>query len=259
MATDRAFLLIADIGGYTRFMTSHRLSLSHAQYVITRLLEAVLDAARSPLRLSKLEGDAAFFYAPVKATNAAALTAAAQQVAEIRRAFLDEQRRLDVNRLCICDGCTQVAQLTLKFVAHVGEVALHNVRGHSELAGIDVIVVHRMLKNDVPLREYVLMTEPVYRDAPEAIRPFARPMEHDFEGVGRTPTYYVDLNDIAKHLPHELDRSKSRALLQFVQLNLRALPYLLGLRKPCDQFRNLPAALGTTPTAPVDGAPRSAA
>ena len=63
MQVQRALLLIADIGGYTRFMKVHRINLAHAQYVVGRLLEAVIDAARPRFKLAKLEGDAAFFYA----------------------------------------------------------------------------------------------------------------------------------------------------------------------------------------------------
>jgi hypothetical protein len=31
MASERALLLIADIGGYTEYMRSHRMSLAHAE------------------------------------------------------------------------------------------------------------------------------------------------------------------------------------------------------------------------------------
>jgi D-serine deaminase-like pyridoxal phosphate-dependent protein len=59
--TVNALLLIADIGGYTRFMNLHRMSLAHAQENTLRLLDAVIDAAPE-LELSGLEGDAAFLY-----------------------------------------------------------------------------------------------------------------------------------------------------------------------------------------------------
>ena len=59
----RALLLIADIGGYTRFMRLHRMSLVHAQDNTTRLLEATIDAAPR-LELAGIEGDAAFLYVP---------------------------------------------------------------------------------------------------------------------------------------------------------------------------------------------------
>ena len=53
--------MIADIGGYTPFMRLHRMSLAHAQDVVARLLEAMIDAAPG-LALLEAEGDAAFLY-----------------------------------------------------------------------------------------------------------------------------------------------------------------------------------------------------
>ena len=53
----RAFLLIADIGGYTRFMSVHRVNLAHAQDVVAQLLESVIDGAGRALGLAQLEGD----------------------------------------------------------------------------------------------------------------------------------------------------------------------------------------------------------
>jgi D-serine deaminase-like pyridoxal phosphate-dependent protein len=60
--TVNALLVIADIGGYTRFMSLHRTSLAHAQENTLLLLDAIIDAAPD-LELSGLEGDAAFLYA----------------------------------------------------------------------------------------------------------------------------------------------------------------------------------------------------
>lgn len=63
MAIRYAVLLIADIGGYTRYMHWNRMHLTHAQQTVAALLEAVIDAGKG-LKLAKLEGDAAFFWAP---------------------------------------------------------------------------------------------------------------------------------------------------------------------------------------------------
>ncbi|MBI4459764.1 MAG: DUF2652 domain-containing protein [Acidobacteria bacterium] len=60
MSVQPAFLLIADISGYTRFMKEHRLSLAHAQEIVARLLESIIDASKDDLALAKLEGDAVF-------------------------------------------------------------------------------------------------------------------------------------------------------------------------------------------------------
>jgi hypothetical protein len=233
MAIEKALLLIADIGGYTRFMKQHRFSLAHAQDTIAQLLEAVIDSAKG-FKLAKLEGDAAFFY-----LVGDDLTAFPKKISNIRRAFLARRRLLEVDRMCTCDGCLQVGELTLKFVTHSGEVAFQKVKHLTELAGVDVILVHRMLKNDVPLREYVLMTSAVLEKLEPELRSRSRGLEHDFEGMGRTATHYFDLDEIAAVPPQAVAPSLPRKLWRKVTLELRTLPYLLGLKEPCQNFRNV--------------------
>ena len=63
MAIQRGILIIADIGGYTHYMNWNRMHLAHAQLTVAALLESVIDAGKG-LKLAKLEGDAAFFWAP---------------------------------------------------------------------------------------------------------------------------------------------------------------------------------------------------
>lgn len=233
MGIEKAQLLIADIGGYTRFMKQHRFSLAHAQDTIAQLLEAVIDAS-SGFKLAKIEGDAAFFYLvgedfkgfPRKVTN-------------IRRAFLTRKQRLMLDRMCNCDGCLQVNALTLKFVSHAGEIAFQKVKHLTELAGVDVILLHRMLKNDVPVREYVLMTDTVLAQLEPELRQRSRGLEHDFEGIGRTATHYFELDDFAATPPESLSPSLPRKLWNKVTMELRSLPYLLGLKEPCQDFRNV--------------------
>src|SRR6478609_9603526 len=103
-------------------MKVHRINLSHAQYVVAQLLEAVIDSARPRFKLAKLEGDAAFFYALVK-NGDEDLGPLGEQVTAIWQAFVRRRQELEIDRLCSCDGCVQASQLTLKFVSHVGEVA----------------------------------------------------------------------------------------------------------------------------------------
>lgn len=233
MAIEKAQLLIADIGGYTRFMKQHRFSLAHAQDTIAQLLEAVIDAA-SGFKLAKIEGDAAFFYLVSEDFKTFP-----RKVSNIRRAFLLRKQRLELDRMCNCDGCLQVQGLTLKFVTHAGEVAFQKVKHLTELAGVDVILVHRMLKNDVPVREYVLMTDPVIEQLEPELRQRSRALEHDFEGIGRTATHYFEINDFATTPPVSLAPSLPRKLWNKVTLELRSLPYLLGFKEPCQDFRNV--------------------
>jgi hypothetical protein len=248
----RAVLLIADIGGYTRFMKLTRWNLAHAQQVVADLLEAVIDAS-GPLKLSKLEGDAALFWAPLTEKNANELTLA---VADIRRAFLTKRAKLVGERMCDCESCEQIERLNLKFVAHQGEIALQKVKGHVELAGVDVIIVHRMLKNDVPVVEYVLMTDGVKAKLPQELSEQALELKHDFEGIGEVQTHYVDLSKVEMPVTVVAPRGL-RKLWQKLKFELSALPYGLGLRKPLE---SLPRTLASiTPEGPAQLAAGSAA
>ncbi|MBX3252466.1 MAG: DUF2652 domain-containing protein, partial [Myxococcales bacterium] len=201
----RALLVIADIGGYTKFMRVHRINLAHAQYVVAQLLEAVIDGAEPRLKLAKLEGDAAFFYALApEGKKKDEVAAFAGLVASIRREFLAKRLELETDRVCNCDSCTQAGQLKLKFVAHVGEVAFQKVKRYTELAGVDVIFVHRLLKNSVPISEYALMSEPVFQKA-DAFAGFGREVSEELEGLGSVTTYYVDLSEVTRDLPLTLE------------------------------------------------------
>src|SRR2546428_11070617 len=101
----RALLLIADIGGYTRFMRLHRLSLAHSQEITGRLLEAMAEAA-DRVTLVELEGDAAFFYAPEADLGEVALArVAAEQSMAMHPAFHTGQQRMGGLNMWNCAGC----------------------------------------------------------------------------------------------------------------------------------------------------------
>src|SRR3954462_5380444 len=102
MGSERALLLIADIGGYTDYMRAHRMSLAHAEVNTARLLEAVIDAA-GDFELIEIEGDAAFLSRPADALDEEATTAAmARAVAAMHHAF-HRERRYVASNLCPCD------------------------------------------------------------------------------------------------------------------------------------------------------------
>src|ERR1700758_3807478 len=122
MAIRHAVLLIADIGGYTNYMQWNRLHLAHAQQTVADLLESVIDAGKG-LKLAKLEGDAAFFWAP--GGNAKVLVC--ERLSDMRRGFLARRERMKKDVDCDCDSCAQLSRLSLKFVAHEGEVAQQKV------------------------------------------------------------------------------------------------------------------------------------
>jgi len=242
MSVQRGLLVIADIGGYTRFMKLHKMSLAHAQDHIARLLEAVIEASPR-LRLIELEGDAAFFYLPLSGgADAAVAETVAHQARAMHLAFHARQQEMIAFNMCTCDGCNQMGQLRVKFVAHLGEVATQKVKKRTKLAGLDVIVVHRMLKNSVPVPEYLLMSEPLFQISADRVRRLARGIEQDLEGLGPVQTYFVDFGELIAELPAAPEVAWYRRSLATFRVTLRSLPYLLGVKKPCEGFRNLAGA-----------------
>jgi hypothetical protein len=214
-------------------MQWNRLHLAHAQLTVATLLESVIDAGKG-LKLAKLEGDAAFFWAPEG--NARVLVC--ERLSDMRQAFQARRERIKKEIACDCASCAQLSDLSLKFVAHEGEVAQQKVKRRVELASIDVILVHRMLKNDVPVTEYVLMTDPVAECLDQAVRQLSKPLTHHFEGIGSTSTHYIDLATSGE-LPREPARGLGTRLGAKLKFESGALPYVLGIKKACAGFRNL--------------------
>ncbi len=157
-----AMLVIVDISGYTDFIVNRTISLLHAEQIVSELLDAVAENSRHPLTLNKFEGDAALLYAESGANRVEAATDVIAQLGSIFDAFDDARQRITTERVgCGCEACSNVAGLQLKAFAHCGEIAIKQLRQFEELAGEAVIVLHRLLKNEVVGREYVLLTEAV--------------------------------------------------------------------------------------------------
>ena len=231
MESGRALLLIADIGGYTEYMLSHRMSLAHAEVTTTRLLKKVGGAARD-FDLIEIEGDAAFLSRQADELDRDATVAATTQAAvSMHRAFHIERQHVATN-LCPCDGCAQADNLKLKFVAHIGEVATQTIKQRRTLVGIDVIFVHRLLKNPVPVPEYVLFSEALYRTGDGALPERVHEVSQDLEGIGPVRAYYVGVEDLVGLLPPPPDSSWLGRLGRTAGLAGRGLPYMLGLRRP---------------------------
>jgi hypothetical protein len=171
--------------------------LGHAEAATTRLLEKVVDAARD-FDLIEIEGDAAFLSRNGDGLNGGGELATITEAAvAMHRAFHAERRLVQLN-LCPCASCTQTEELKLKFVAHVGEVATQKIKRQRKLVGMDVIFVHRLLKSPVPVSEYVLLSEDLYRSG--GTTPPDQPMQEisqDLDGIGPVRTYFVEVGDLA--------------------------------------------------------------
>ena len=157
MASNRSesgFVVLADISGFTAFVTATE--LEHGAEVTGVLLGGVMEALAPPLEIQELEGDAVFALAPDDAEEAdrPLLEAFGRAFA----AFSERQREISLDTSCLCRACRGVLGLSLKLIVHHGSFMRQVVRGRSRVAGPDIILAHRFLKNDVEPRTYVLFT-----------------------------------------------------------------------------------------------------
>ncbi len=188
-----ACFLIADISGYTGYLAD--VELDHAQDILADLIGAVVTALRPNFRLAQLEGDAAFTYATAETIDGSML------LDTIERCYFGfRRRRRDVRQAtsCECSACVRIPDLDLKFVVHYGSAILQKVAGRQELLGSDVIVTHRLLKNDVVehlgIDAYALITQSCI-DASD-LEPAALGMrEHSetYERIGEVTAWVHDL------------------------------------------------------------------
>lgn len=192
----RVILVIADIGGYTRFMVTNKLEILHSQVIISELIKTIIEQVEIPLEISKLEGDAVFLYS-VKDDSEAKWSNTRKTIGgkliKFFDAFSNKISELSGTNLCACKACKNVTQLRLKVIAHSGEALFYSIGKFRELAGVDVIVAHRLLKNSVRADQYILMTEQAYKDIqfPENIRVSEGEEEYDELGSIKTFTYLI--------------------------------------------------------------------
>lgn len=162
-----ALLIIADISGYTRYMTANAKTLAHSQTIITELIKAIISQIELPLEVAKLEGDAVFFFCR-KQNRSHAWPETKQTIGKnlllLFRMFSQKLGELSRSTHCTCHACTNIGGLRLKLIVHSGEALFHRVFNFVELAGVDVILVHRLLKNSVQAEQYLLLTEAARED-----------------------------------------------------------------------------------------------
>jgi hypothetical protein len=190
MRQDRLVIVLADISGYTRFMVENRLSAVHGQLCINWLIEALLEQVDIPLTLQEIEGDAVFLYARDPGSDEgwqATLQQVCQKLPRFFDAFIARTGYATETTPCGCAICRNSDQLGLKIVVHIGEAVFHELAGKAQVSGADVILAHRLLKNSVPFKEYLLLSGPTFDLLGHQLPGDFEAREEDYEGFGRVP------------------------------------------------------------------------
>ncbi|MEX1281445.1 MAG: DUF2652 domain-containing protein [Acidimicrobiia bacterium] len=192
----RGYLVLADISGYTRFLSESE--LEHANGIIGELLESILAAIDAPLEVSRIEGDAVFMYGtPPEGMIGETLL---ETVEQLYLSFARALETMVLNTTCSCNACVNINALGLKIVMHCGEFAVTKVGGIQTLSGTDVIVAHRLLKNRVReetgIDDYLFASEACVADLGIGhIVSGWIPHDETYEDVGAVGGYVTSLAD----------------------------------------------------------------
>ena len=149
----KSLLYLPDISGFTEFVQTTE--IGHSQHVISELLEVLIKANTLNLKLAEIEGDALFLYKE----EIPSLEQLLAQVETMFTAFYSHLKLLEQNRICPCKACSTAPNLQLKIIAHSGELQFITVQDKRKPFGIEVIEVHRLMKNNVDSDNYVLFTQ----------------------------------------------------------------------------------------------------
>ena len=188
------YLVLADITGYTKLMAGSE--LEHAQGIIGELMSLIAACLAPPLRFVKSEGDAIFCCAE------SSLLADGERLLELLEVcYLQFSNRLgDMARAttCRCAACAAMDTLDLKFIAHFGTFAPQRIAGLEDVAGTNVILAHRLLKNSITeqtgCRAYAFFTDPCLARLPASL-PLRRHSE-SYESLGEAAGGVYDLKPV---------------------------------------------------------------
>jgi hypothetical protein len=149
-----SLVYIPDISGFTDFVNNTE--INHAQHIISELLELIIDSNEIGMEVAEIEGDAVLFYKHNQIPSAEEVI---RQSENMFVAFHNHLMRYESERLCQCGACSSASDLTIKIIAHTGEIGFTKIKDHTKPFGSTLVEAHRLLKNDIEVHEYLLLTD----------------------------------------------------------------------------------------------------
>ncbi len=198
----KAFYFIPDISGFSSFVENT--AIEHSIHIISELLEILLDNNVLEMELAEIEGDALFMYT----SKNLEFQDIESQVANMLNAFRGHLRKYEHQRICNCGACSSAINLKLKFILHFGRLDFIQVKEIKKPYGQDVNRIHRLLKNDVPLAEYLLLSHlalEAFSLQKEEIE--MKELESNYD-IQIFPYYYKNLNSYKKTISKDIPKSK---------------------------------------------------
>ena len=190
-------ICIPDISGFTEFMT--KVDFELGSKVIPSLLNNIIYSNEIGLKISEIEGDAVLFF---RQGPLPPLKSVIDQCKLFYSEFyihLEELRKQN-NGSKNAERIPEI--LGLKIILHFGEqVAPIKIDKHIKLMGEDVIAAHRLLKNHVPIDEYILLSEELlaqYRKDLDDLVDWTEIKKGTIvdEHIGKVPFHFVPLEPL---------------------------------------------------------------
>lgn len=207
-----SLLFVPDISGFTEFVNTTE--IEHSQHIISELLENIIDSNHLNLEICEVEGDAVFFY---KMDNVHSIGKLYAQAKTMFLQFHSHLKLYESQRICQCGACSSASKLSLKFIVHSGEVGFTIVKNKKKLFGADIILLHKLLKNDIKHREYILFTNQYVLDSQGDDESFTVKNliegQSNYENIGLVEYQYIslsDLHDLVKDPPPVIFPSKMK-------------------------------------------------
>ena len=192
-------ILIPDISGFTEFMTNTE--LAHSTLAINMLMDAMLKAIGDEYEVTEIEGDALLL---LKKGASPSKKEIVDTCIRIFNAFHFQRNWMQQYTVCPCAACQALVNLTLKFVAHQGELAEIKVGNFVRQSGTDMIVAHRLLKNSIGKNEYLLVTDKLLRNTPdrsEELEMKWNASADEYGSIGKVEYQFALFDEARKHVP----------------------------------------------------------
>lgn len=198
MKASPALICIPDISGFTEFMRTVDIEVS--SQVIPALLNEIIYSNKLDLKVSEIEGDAVLFFKKGALPPFQALidqcklfyTQFYESMDVWLNKFENKQKEIEFPDI-----------LGLKIILHYGaEIGMVQIGNHIKLMGEDIITAHRLLKNNVPINEYLLISDSLLarykEEAVEETFDWAQlnSEELEIEHLGKIKYHYMNLKPL---------------------------------------------------------------
>lgn len=190
-------LFIPDISGFTHFI--NHTEVNHSKHIIEELLGLILEEVGDSYKLSEIEGDAVLFY---RFENKIDVKSISELAIRIFRQFHRHLLYYKRDRVCDCGACSSSERLSLKFIVHFGSFQEYVIGERVKLFGKEVILSHRLMKNQLDSHEYILISglpEQEQINADFAYLDFQEASE-SYEDIGKVKIWYKTLGSFRENL-----------------------------------------------------------